>query len=121
VCKTTFGERSCRKSGPVHPGELNTSSSTRQGLLVAMWGLGTVHGVQMHTPSSANLLAERGSFVPGCNELVCEAAIKVVSSDGLTLAGVGSRRQSWPRAAVLDGLQRASTLRQPACPRRKPK
>lgn len=105
----------------MHPGELNRASSTGQGLLVAMWGLSVVHDVQLHTLSSANLLAERGSFVPGCKELVCEATAEKVNPDRLLLTGVGSRKQSWHRAAVLDGRQCASALRQPACLRRKPK
>lgn len=116
----TFRARLCRKSVLMHPGEANRASSTGQGLLVAMWGLGVAHDVQLHTLSSANLLAERGSFVPGCKELVCEATAEV-GSDRLMLTGVGSRRQSWHRVAVLDGRHCASALCQPACLRRKPK
>lgn len=72
------------------PGEWNRASSTGQGLLAGVWSLSTARDVQLHVMSSANLLAERGSLVPGCKELVCEAAAEKVHSDQLTLTGVRS-------------------------------
>lgn len=87
--------------------------------------MGVVHGVQPHTLSSANLLAERGSFAPGCKELICEATAEKLNSDQLILTGVGSHSpwqaacQCSPPASTSEEETRVTTLiTAPACGQR---